>query len=198
MGQRHILHCDCNCFYASVEMQEHPELRGKSIAVCGDPEARHGIVLTASYPAKRMGVKTAMPIWDLGVRQPDVYGRQDLDTLRKLCAEWGKDLGLEVEVRQTDDEAEMVRWMHQAADEKTPVVMNPAAFTHYSYALADAAHMVIDENLPLMEVHISNPSARDEFRKRSVISPVATGTITGMGFYGYKLALDAVAHLLSE
>ena len=56
MGQRHILHCDCNCFYASVEMQEHPELRGKSIAVCGDPEARHGIVLTASYPAKRMGV----------------------------------------------------------------------------------------------------------------------------------------------
>lgn len=134
----------------------------------------------------------------LGVRQPDVYGRQDLDTLRKLCAEWGKDLGLEVEVRQTDDEAEMVRWMHQAADEKTPVVMNPAAFTHYSYALADAAHMVIDENLPLMEVHISNPSARDEFRRRSVISPVSTGTITGMGFYGYKLALDAVAHLLSE
>ena len=113
----------------------------------------------------------------LGVRQPDVYGRQDLDTLRKLCTEWGKDLGLEVEVRQTDDEAEMVHWMHQAAD---------------------AAHMVIDENLPLMEVHISNPSARDEFRKRSVISPVATGTITGMGFYGYKLALDAVAHLLSE
>ena len=99
---------------------------------------------------------------------------------------------------RTDDEAEMVHWMHQAADEKTPVVMNPAAFTHYSYALADAAHMVIDENLPLMEVHISNPSARDEFRKRSVISPVATGTITGMGFYGYKLALDAVAHLLSE
>ena len=64
MGQRHILHCDCNCFYASVEMQEHPELRGKSIAVCGDPEARHGIVLTASYPAKRMGAKTGMPIWE--------------------------------------------------------------------------------------------------------------------------------------
>ena len=118
--------------------------------------------------------------------------------MRELCTQWGKELGLEVEVRQTDDETEMVHWMHQAADEKTPVVMNPAAFTHYSYALADAAHMVIDENLPLMEVHISNPSARDEFRKRSVISPVATGTITGMGFYGYKLALDAVAHLLSE
>ena len=94
-----------------------------------------------------------------------------------------------------DDEAEMIHWMHQAADEKTPIVMNPAAFTHYSYGLADAAHMVIDEGLPLMEVHISNPSARDEFRKRSVISPVATGTITGMGFYGYKLAIEAVAHL---
>jgi len=129
----------------------------------------------------------------LGVRQPDVYGKQDLETLRTLCAQWGSELGLDVEVRQSDDEAEMIGWMHQAADEKTP-----AAFTHYSYGLADAAHMVIDEGLPLMEVHISNPSARDEFRKRSVISPVATGTITGMGFYGYKLALDAVAHLLES
>ena len=92
----------------------------------------------------------------------------------------GRRARLKVEVRQTDDEAEMVRWMHQAVDEQTPVVMNPAAFTHYSYALADAAHMVGDAGLPLMEVHISNPSARDEFRKRSVISPVATGTITGM------------------
>ena len=134
----------------------------------------------------------------LGVRQPDVYGKQDLDTLCELCAEWGEALGLEVEVRQSDDEAEMVAWMHQAADEKTPVVMNPAAFTHYSYALSDAAHMVVDEGLPLMEVHISNPSARDEFRKRSVISPVATGTITGMGFFGYKLALEAVAHLIGD
>ena len=123
----------------------------------------------------------------LGVRQPDVYGRQDLETLRTQCSQWGAALGLKVE---------MVRWMHQAVDEQTPVVMNPAAFTHYSYALADAAHMVGDAGLPLIEVHISNPSARDEFRKRSVISPVATGTITGMGFYGYKLALDAIAHLI--
>ena len=86
----------------------------------------------------------------LGVRQPDVYGKQDLETLRKLCTEWGHELGLDVEVRQSDDEAEMIHWMHQAADEKTPIVMNPAAFTHYSYGLADAAHMVIDEGLPLM------------------------------------------------
>ena len=108
----------------------------------------------------------------LGVRQPDVYGKQDLETLRSLCTQWGEELGLDVEVRQSDDEAEMIGWMHQAADEKTPIVMNPAAFTHYSYGLADAVHMVIDEGLPLMEVHISNPSARDEFRKRSVISPL--------------------------
>ena len=133
----------------------------------------------------------------LGVRQPDVYGRQDLAELRRLCTAWGAELGLDVEVRQTDDEAEIIGWMHQAVDEKTPVVMNPAAFTHYSYGLADAAHMIGDAGLPLMEVHISNPSARDEFRKRSVISPVATGTITGLGFYGYKLALEAIAHLLA-
>ena len=76
--------------------------------------------------------------------------------------------------------------------------MNPAAFTHYSYGLADAAHMVGDAGVPLMEVHISNPAARDEFRKRSVISPVATGTITGMGFFGYRLALEAVAHIIGQ
>lgn len=134
----------------------------------------------------------------LGVREPDVYGDQNLDTLRQLCLEWAAQLSIEVEVRQSDDEAEVVGWMHRAVDERTPVVMNPAAFTHYSYALADAAHMVSDAGLPLMEVHISNPSARDSFRKHSVISPVATGTITGLGFYGYKLALEAVAHLYDE
>ncbi|RBP98650.1 3-dehydroquinate dehydratase [Bifidobacterium aemilianum] len=134
----------------------------------------------------------------LGVRQPDVYGRQDLETLRRECGAWGRELGLEVEVRQSDDEAEMIGWMHQAVDEGTPVVMNPAAFTHYSYGLSDAAHMIGDAGLPLIEVHISNPSARDAFRKYSVISPVATATITGMGLYGYKLALEAVAHLLDQ
>lgn len=131
----------------------------------------------------------------LGVRQPDVYGRQDFAQLRTLCERWGAECGLDVDVRQTDDEAEMVRWMHEAADRRLAVVMNPAAFTHYSYALADAAHMVLDADMPLMEVHISNPAARDEFRKRSVISPVATGTITGLGYLGYKLALEAVAEL---
>ena len=134
----------------------------------------------------------------LCVREHDVNGHQDQQTLSRDCTAWGRELGLDVEVRQTDDEAEMIGWMHRAVDERTPVVMNPAAFTHYSYGLSDAAHMVTDAGLPLMEVHISNPSARDAFRKYSVISPVATGTITGMGFYGYRLALEAVAHLLEQ
>ncbi len=132
----------------------------------------------------------------LGVRQPDVYGSENFETLREYCEKWGAELGLKVEVRQSDDEAQMVHWMHESADTRTPVVMNPAAFTHYSYALADAAHMVLDAGVPLMEVHISNPASRDAFRRISVISPVATGTITGMGLYGYKLALEAVAHLV--
>lgn len=132
----------------------------------------------------------------LGVRQPDVYGSENFETLREYCEKWGAELGLKVEVCQSDDEAQMVHWMHEAADTCTPVVMNPAAFTHYSYALADAAHMVLDAGVPLMEVHISNPAARDAFRRISVISPVATGTITGMGLYGYKLALEAVSHLV--
>ena len=146
--------------------------------------------------ARKVIVVNGPNLGRLGVREPDVYGPSGSGDAARDCTAWGEELGLEVEVRQTDDEAEMIGWMHRAVDEQTPVVMNPAAFTHYSYGLSDAAHMVTDAGLPLMEVHISNPSARDAFRKYSVISPVATGTITGMGFYGYRLALEAVAHLL--
>ena len=134
----------------------------------------------------------------LGVRQPDVYGKQDFQALRESCREWGRQLNLNVEVLQSDDEAETIGIMHKAAAEKIPVVLNPAAFTHYSYALSDAAQMVSDAGVPLMEVHISNPAARESFRKHSVISPVATGTIAGLGFYGYRLALQAVAHILEK
>ncbi|MCI1901121.1 MAG: type II 3-dehydroquinate dehydratase [Bifidobacteriaceae bacterium] len=129
----------------------------------------------------------------LGVREPEIYGHANLETLRAKCAQWGKGLGLDVEVRQSDDEAEVIHWMHQAVDEQTPVVLNPAAFTHYSYGLADAAAQVSDAGLPLVEVHISNPAARESFRRHSVISPVATGTIMGFGFDGYRLALEAIA-----
>lgn len=146
--------------------------------------------------AKKVLVVNGPNLGMLGVRQPDVYGSEDFETLRAYCQQWACELGLNVQVLQSDDESQMIQWMHEAAKSHTPVVMNPAAFTHYSYALADAAHMVKDAGVPLMEVHISNPAARDSFRKISVISPVATGTITGMGLYGYKLALESVAHLI--
>ncbi|HSN07112.1 MAG TPA: type II 3-dehydroquinate dehydratase [Candidatus Angelobacter sp.] len=130
----------------------------------------------------------------LGSREPDVYGHATHDDLVARCVEAGAALGLEVEVRQTDDEAELVRWLHDAADASTPVVLNPAAFTHYSYALRDACAQL---TAPLVEVHLSNPAAREEFRHTSVVSGVATGTIAGFGMESYILALRAVAALVA-
>ncbi len=129
----------------------------------------------------------------LGSREPDVYGSQDLDTLRSELEEAATASGLKVEVRQTDDEGELIRWLHEAVDAGNPVILNPAAFTHYSYAIRDAAALVTSAGLPLIEVHISNPHAREEFRHKSVVAPVATGVIAGLGFDSYLLALDAVA-----
>jgi 3-dehydroquinate dehydratase-2 len=126
----------------------------------------------------------------LGSREPEVYGTATHDDLVAACAAAGAELGLEVEVRQTDDEAELVRWLHQAADTATPVVLNPAAFTHYSYALRDACAAL---TAPLVEVHLSNPAAREAFRHNSVVAGVATGSITGFGVDSYRLALRAVA-----
>ncbi|GIH47770.1 type II 3-dehydroquinate dehydratase [Microbispora rosea] len=128
----------------------------------------------------------------LGSREPDVYGAQTFDDLAALCRESGRELGLSVEVRQTDDEAELVSWIHEAADSRTPVVLNPAAFTHYSYALRDA---IAQRTAPLVEVHISNPNAREEFRHTSVVAAVATGTIAGFGMRSYELALRAIADM---
>ena len=111
--------------------------------------------------------------------------------LRRRLASVGRPLpGLEVEVRQTDDEAELVSWIHEAADGSIPVVLNPAAFTHYSYALRDA---IAQRTAPLVEVHLSNPAAREEFRHTSVVAAVASGTIAGFGAGSYRLALQAIA-----
>lgn len=151
---------------------------------------------TAHFAANKIVVVNGPNLGRLGVREPDVYGHQDLKQLRQLCVAWAKEYGFEVDVRQSDDEAEVIGWMHQAVDRRTPVVLNPAAFTHYSYGLRDAAVQVTDVGLPLMEVHISNPAGRESFRRLSVISPIATGTITGMGFYGYKLAIESIAVLI--
>ena len=127
----------------------------------------------------------------LGSREPDVYGRTDHDGLVALVAAAADELGVRAEVRQSDDESDLVRWLHEAVDTRRPVVVNPAAFTHYSYALRDAAALVTAAGLPLVEVHISNPGAREAFRRHSVVTPVATGVVAGFGVAGYALALRA-------
>ena len=122
----------------------------------------------------------------LGSREPDVYGNQDLPALKKLL---DAETTEQIDLRQTDDEATLIGWLHEAVDTASPVILNPAAFTHYSYALRDAAALVTKAGIPLIEVHISNPHAREEFRHTSVISAIATGVIAGFGFDSYRLAL---------
>jgi 3-dehydroquinate dehydratase II len=128
----------------------------------------------------------------LGSREPEVYGSATHDDLVTAVSKWAADLGIEVEVRQTDDESVLVGWLHEAVDTRCDVVLNPAAFTHYSYALRDAAAQVTQAGLRLVEVHITNPYAREAFRHVSVIGPVATGTIAGFGVDSYRLALSAL------
>jgi 3-dehydroquinate dehydratase II len=126
----------------------------------------------------------------LGTREPDVYGATTYDDLVELCQQAGAELGLDVEVRQTDHEGVMVSWLHEAADTRTPVVLNAAAWTHYSIAIRDAAAQL---SAPLVEVHISNVHAREPFRHHSHISAIASGIIVGLGVDGYPLALRWIA-----
>jgi 3-dehydroquinate dehydratase-2 len=130
----------------------------------------------------------------LGSREPEICGAQTLADVAAACQAAGGELGLAVDFRQTDDEAELIGWLHGAADSRTPVVLNPAAFTHYSYALRDALAM---RTAPLVEVHLSNPATRETFRHTSVVAGVADGTIAGFGTQSYLLALRAVAALIS-
>ncbi len=123
----------------------------------------------------------------LGTRQTDIYGLTSYAALVELCERTGKELGLSVTVRQTDAEHEMIGWLHAAADEGAAVVLNPGAWSHYSYALRDACALL---RAPLVEVHISNIHAREEFRHLSVVSAVATGVICGLGADGYRLAIE--------
>jgi len=146
---------------------------------------------------------TTQPVWvlngpnlnRLGSREPDVYGNTSYEQLVDLIVEEGRALGFEPDVRQTNDEAQLIEWLHDAADESIPVIMNPAAFTHYSYAIRDACAML---TAPLIEVHLSNPVSREEFRHTSVVSGVATGSISGFGVDSYRLALRALVSVLSR
>ena len=129
----------------------------------------------------------------LGSREPEVYGSTTYPELVSLCQTWAAQVNLSADVRQSNDESVMVTWLHEAADADVPVVLNPAAFTHYSYAIRDACAMLA---APIVEVHISNPAAREEFRHSSVVSAVVRGTIAGFGIDSYRLALNAIAQLI--
>jgi 3-dehydroquinate dehydratase-2 len=127
----------------------------------------------------------------LGRRQPEIYGTTTMADLTQLCEDWGRELGLEVEVRQTNHEGLMLDWLNQAADDATPVVLNAGAWTHYSYALFDACAQL---TAPLVELHISDPKSRpEEFRHHSVVTPYAAKEIVGQGIDGYRQALEFLA-----
>jgi 3-dehydroquinate dehydratase-2 len=131
----------------------------------------------------------------LDIRDSSIYGDLSYPQLVELIKASANELGIEADVRQSDQESEIIGWLHEAADTNTPVIINPAAFTHYSYAIRDAAELV---KAPLIEVHLSNPMAREEFRHTSVISGVANGTIGGFGLDSYRLALRALSNLLNS
>jgi 3-dehydroquinate dehydratase-2 len=129
----------------------------------------------------------------LGTREPEIYGSQNLTDLQEFLDTEFPDHT--IEVKQTDHEGELLGWLHSAVDNATPVVLNAGAWTHYSHALHDAVSLVTSAGVPVIEVHISNPHAREEFRHTSVLSSVATGVIAGFGFDSYRLAVD---HLLRD
>lgn len=131
----------------------------------------------------------------LGSREPDMYGSSSYQALVDACMRTGTTLGLDVEVRQTDYEGELVGWLHEAADARLPVVLNAGAWTHYSIAVRDAAAQL---TAPLIEMHISNVHSRESFRAHSVLSDIATGVMAGLGVDGYLLALRWLAGKAGE
>lgn len=149
---------------------------------------------SANQSAKQVLVLNGPNLARLDIRDSNHYGDLNWAQLVALITEGALELGLEADVRQSDDEATLVAWLHEAADKEIPVIINPAAFTHYSIAIHDAVEMV---KSPVIEVHLSNPMAREEFRHTSVISGVVKGTISGFGPNSYLLALSAIKNLIS-
>ncbi len=145
---------------------------------------------TGGEPAPRVLVLNGPNLRRLGRRQPEIYGTTTYDELVTLCQDWGRELGLDVEVRQTNHEGDLLDWLNDAADDEIAVVLNAAAWTHYSYALFDACAQLV---APLVEVHLSDPAQRpEEFRHTSLVTPHAARVIAGQGVQGYHAAL---AHL---
>lgn len=126
----------------------------------------------------------------LGSREPEVYGTMTLSDLTQRLEHWAEQNNTKISVHQTNSEDELIGSIHSAISEKASIVLNPAAFTHYSYALRDACAAHTGSGLKLIEVHITNPRSREEFRHNSVISGVATGVIAGFGMDSYLLALE--------
>jgi 3-dehydroquinate dehydratase II len=131
----------------------------------------------------------------LGLREPEVYGRMALEEIDQRLQVLGGELGVEVECRQSNHEGQLIDWLHEARSRVTGVVFNPGGYTHTSVALRDA---VAATGLPVVEVHLSNIHARDEFRQRSLIAPVCAGAIAGFGWRSYALALRALVERLEE
>ena len=129
----------------------------------------------------------------LDLREKNFYGDIVYSDIEKLIRAEATRLNVEVDIRQSDDEAELISWLHEAADKNMPVIFNPAAFTHYSYAIRDAVAML---KAPCIEVHLSNPLAREEFRHTSVVSGVVNGTVAGFGIDSYLLALQQMPKLV--
>lgn len=128
----------------------------------------------------------------LGVREPEIYGNKGYSDLEEYIEKYAEEKGAEAVVLQSNGEGEIIDFIHHALGTCDAIVINPGAYTHYSYAIYDALEAV---KLPTVEVHISNIHKRDEFRHRSVTAPACIGQICGLGFRGYTLAID---YLLEE
>jgi len=129
----------------------------------------------------------------LGTREPEIYGGDTLQKINEQAMAYGEKNGLTVECFQSNHEGEIVDFIQQAGEVADFIILNPAAYSHYSTAVRDAVAAVA---VPVIEVHLSNIAARDEFRHHSVVAPVAKGQISGFGSYGYLMALDAAKHFL--
>ena len=131
----------------------------------------------------------------LGLREPEVYGRVTMEEINRSLLDLGRELGVEVDCRQSNHEGQLIDWLHEARTSAVGVVFNPGGYTHTSVALRDA---VAGIGLPVIEVHLSNVHARDDFRQRSLIAPVCLGSIAGFGWRSYTLALRLLAERLAE
>ena len=129
----------------------------------------------------------------LGTREPDIYGRETLDDIAAAMTDRAAELGVELDIRQSNHEGHLIDWLHEAGATKAKaVILNPGGYTHTSVAIRDAVAAI---DVPVIEVHLSNPDARESFRRRSLVAAVAKGSIRGFGVQSYMLALDAAARL---